>query len=116
MGGRHIIVLTTYSGAKTGAAITRALLGARLAACVQVLPIRSTFPWKGGVSRSRETLMLIKARSRDFGRIERVILESHDYEVPEIVSVPIDRGFAGYLAWMDRVTRRAAARRGRARR
>ena len=109
---RYRIVFTTYSKARTGTAIINALLSKRLAACVQVFPIRSFFIWRGRLSREPENLMLIKARSRDFQGIKRVILENHDYEIPEILSVPIDQGFAGYLRWMDRAVRRPSRAHG----
>jgi len=100
MSTRYCIIATSYSKARTGSKLVDALLGRKLAACIQVIPVQSHYTWKGRRSRARERLLLIKARTRDFGRIERVILENHDYEVPEIVSVRIDRGFAGYLRWM----------------
>jgi periplasmic divalent cation tolerance protein len=99
------IVVTTYSKARTGSRIINALMAARLAACIQVLPMRSAYRWKGRITRDRENLMLIKSRSGHFERIKRVILKHHDYEVPEIISVRIDRGFAGYLRWMDGATK-----------
>ncbi len=102
---RHCIVLTTFSRAGTGSRIADALLAAKLAACIQVLPIRSIYPWKGKISRASEKLMLIKARSVNFGKVASTILANHDYEVPEIVSIRIDRGSAGYLRWMDSVAK-----------
>lgn len=99
------VVLTTYSKDKTGSKIIGALLAARLAACVQVIPMLSFYTWKGKLSTGREHLMLIKAKTRDFKAIEKVILLNHDYELPEIVSVRIDQGLAGYLRWMDKATR-----------
>jgi periplasmic divalent cation tolerance protein len=103
----YCIVLTTYSRAGVGSAIMRALLAGRLAACIQVVPIRSHYWWKGKVARARESLMLIKARAADFGRVKAAILRHHDYEVPEVVCVGISRGSAGYLGWMSEVTKRA---------
>jgi periplasmic divalent cation tolerance protein len=105
MSRSYCIVLTTFSKERTGSKIIDALLAAKLAACIQVLPIRSFYAWKGRVSRDKENLMLIKARSKDFGDIKETILENHDYDVPEIVSVRIERGLAGYLKWMNEVTR-----------
>jgi periplasmic divalent cation tolerance protein len=102
---KYIIVVTAFSRAATGKRIVDSLLAAKLAACIQVLPIRSFYPWKGKISRDRENLMLIKSRSRDFGAVKRTILEYHDYELPEIISVRIDRGSAAYLRWMERVMR-----------
>ena len=102
MSTKFSIVVTAFSRAGTGTRIVDALLAAKLAACIQVLPMRSFYPWKGKISRDRESLMLIKSRSGDFGAIRRTILENHDYELPEIISVRIDRGSAAYLKWMAR--------------
>ena len=105
MSKRYSIVITSFSKKKTGAKLIETLLSAKLAACIQVIPIRSFYTWKGRTSKGRESLMLIKAKSRDFEAIKAVIVRNHDYEVPEIVMVPIARGLAGYLAWIDSVTR-----------
>jgi periplasmic divalent cation tolerance protein len=106
---KYCIVVTTYSREKAGSRIVNALLASKLAACVQVFPIRSFYSWKGGISRDRENLMLIKARSRDFEAIRETILRNHDYEVPEIISVRIDKAHAGYLGWLEKATRRDGA-------
>jgi uncharacterized protein involved in tolerance to divalent cations len=49
--------------------------------------------------------MLIKARSSDFEAVKDTILKHHDYEVPEVVSLGIDRASSGYLIWMLYVTK-----------
>lgn len=105
MSTKYSIVVTTYSKDRTGSRIVDALLTAKLAACVQVFPIRSSYVWKGRISRDSENLMLIKSKSRDFERIKATILRNHDYEVPEIISVSIDKGLGAYFEWMDQVTR-----------
>jgi periplasmic divalent cation tolerance protein len=105
MSTSYSIVLTTFSRKETGARITAALLAAKLAACIQVFPIRSSYPWQGKIARDREFLMLIKARSKRFTKVKETILAHHDYKTPEIISLRIDRGFAGYLRWMGKATR-----------
>lgn len=104
------IVLTTFSKDEVGSRIVDALLSQKLAACVQVLPIRSHYEWKGTRVHEGEHLMLIKARRADFKRIEAAILGNHEYEVPEVISVPVDRGFGAYLGWMAGATRRASGK------
>jgi periplasmic divalent cation tolerance protein len=99
------IVSTTYSKGKVGSRIVEALLAARLAACVQVLPIRSFYTWKGKRVNDSEHLMLIKAKSSDFEEIKGTILKHHDYEVPEVIAVGIDQGSTGYLKWLAKVTK-----------
>jgi periplasmic divalent cation tolerance protein len=113
MSTNYCIVATTYSKDGTGSKIIDTLLAARLAACVQVVPISSFYTWKGKFLKAREKLMLIKAKSKDFEEVKGAILESHDYELPEIVSMRIDKGFGAYLGWMDEVTKRSRPRRRR---
>jgi periplasmic divalent cation tolerance protein len=105
MSTNYSIVVTTYSRTQTGSKIVDALLTAKLAACIQAFPITSSYKWKGKTTTGREYLMLIKSKSKHFRQIKETILENHDYEVPEVVSLRIDRGSAGYLAWIDRVTK-----------
>ncbi len=100
MSTRYSVIVTSYSRASTGSKIIDTLLERRLAACVQVIPMQSHYTWKGRRLRAGEKLLLIKARARDFARIERAILENHDYELPEIISLRVDRGFSGYLKWI----------------
>jgi periplasmic divalent cation tolerance protein len=33
--------------------------------------------------------------------VENTILDSHPYELPEIISIPINNGLANYLSWID---------------
>jgi uncharacterized protein involved in tolerance to divalent cations len=54
MSTSYSIVVTTYSKEETGSRIIDALLSAKLAACVQVVPIRSFYTWKGKVLKDRE--------------------------------------------------------------
>lgn len=49
----------------------------------------------------REVLMIIKTKSNLFTKLRRRILALHSYQVPEIVSLKIDKGFQPYLKWLD---------------
>ena len=80
------------------------LVANKFAACVQILPIRSFYQWKGAVCRDEEVLLLIKTRGSLYGEVEAFIARSHPYEVPEIVRCEITGGLQRYLAWIDDVT------------
>jgi periplasmic divalent cation tolerance protein len=99
------MVLTTCS-AETAPRIAEALVGTKLAGCVQRLPIESTYRWKGETETAAEVLLLIKIRAADYAAVEQAILALHDYETPEIIMLPVMRGFAGYLSWLGEVTQR----------
>jgi len=99
-----MMVLTTYADPETGKRLTAGLLEQHLAACVQTLPIQSTYRWKGAIQHEPETLMLIKTQASLYPRVEAFIREIHDYEVPEIVMMPISAGLPEYLSWIREET------------
>jgi len=99
-------VVLTACGAEVAPRIAEVLVAEKLAACVQRLPIESTYRWKGEIETAYEALLLIKIRAADYAAVEQAIRALHDYEVPEIIALPIMQGFAGYLSWLDEVTRR----------
>lgn len=100
-----ILVLTTLSQEADVERIAKHLLEERLAACVQVQPIRSWYRWKGAVANEAEFLLLIKTRAERFPALEERLRQMHPYEVPGIVRVPIEGGFAPYLEWIEAETR-----------
>ena len=61
--------------------IAKALVEQKLAACVQLLPIQSTYIWQGNFECDAEILMLIKSRKDDFAAIERVLTRSEERRV-----------------------------------
>jgi periplasmic divalent cation tolerance protein len=81
--------------------IAEALVEARLAACVQILPaIESVYHWKGEITRDNEVLMLAKSTRERFAELEARVRELHSYETPEIVALAITEGSADYLKWL----------------
>jgi len=59
------------------------------------------YRWQGQVCHAEEFLLLIKSTVTRFESICAVIRELHTYEVPEIISLPIDAGAASYLDWVQ---------------
>jgi periplasmic divalent cation tolerance protein len=82
-------------------AIATALVEQRLAACVQQLPIRSTYRWDGAVARDDEVLLLVKTTRDRFADVERAVLALHSYDLPAITCVEIVAGSAATLRWLD---------------
>lgn len=98
------IVLLCYCScpdAASAQAIAEALVGERLAACVNRLPgIRSTYRWQGEVITDSEELLLIKTTAGCFDALQSRLLQLHPYELPELVAVPVARGHEAYLDWV----------------
>jgi periplasmic divalent cation tolerance protein len=85
--------------------LSRSLIENRLAACVQIMPIKSFYEWKGEICKEEERLLLIKTKSSLYPGIEDLILKNHPYEVPEILMVHSTGGLEKYLTWIETVCR-----------
>jgi periplasmic divalent cation tolerance protein len=96
-----VVVLVTTPDADTAARIARTLVEEKLAACGNVLPgVRSIYRWQGKVEEAQETLLVLKTARARFKEIVDRVRALHPYEVPEVVAVPIEAGFDGYLDWV----------------
>ena len=104
MNSEHVIVTTTVDTAPVAAALSAAVLEARLAACVQRLPIQSDYWWQGVVQHGDEIMLVMKTKACLANRLISFIKEQHPYQTPEVVVTPVTGGLAGYLDWIDEVT------------
>jgi periplasmic divalent cation tolerance protein len=99
------LVLVTCANAPEAKRIARAVVEARLAACVNILPgsVTSIYRWKGKVESARERLLFIKTSRKHLSKLQEAVMRLHSYEVPEFVALPIAAGSRAYLAWLDEV-------------
>jgi periplasmic divalent cation tolerance protein len=97
-----ILVLVTCGSLKEGRRMGRALVEARLAACVNVLqaPVESIYRWTGRVETTKEFLMIIKTSRVRFAALEKEVKRLHSYDIPEIIALPVEKGSRKYLAWL----------------
>ena len=99
------LVLTTTDSEEHAERIVDAVLEAKLAACLQLMPIKSRYVWEGKIARDNEVLILVKAKSADYDDLAACIRAAHTYEVPEILCLDIGAGAQAYLDWIGTVTR-----------
>ena len=98
-----IIVFMTAASGEEAARLAEMLVGAQLAACVQILPeMESVYRWQGKIERQSEILLLAKTTEDKFEELEREVRALHSYETPEIIAVPVTAGSAAYLEWLTR--------------
>jgi periplasmic divalent cation tolerance protein len=101
----YCIAITTCANEADAKEIANAVLSARLAACVQIMPIRSHYTWKGAVVEEPENLLLMKTKTALYSDLESCVRKHHRYEVPEIIMLAIGSGAQSYFSWIDEVTR-----------
>src|SRR5690242_20324506 len=97
------VVLVTCGSPKEARRIAHAVVGKRLAACVNFVgsPVESIYTWKNKVEKAREYLLVMKTTVARLGELEREVKRLHGYEVPEFIALPISEGSATYLSWLN---------------
>ncbi len=95
------VVLVTCGKLAEARKIARAVVGKRLAACVNIAtaPVESIYGWKGKVETAREYLLVIKTQVVRLGELEREVKRMHSYETPEFLVLGVEGGAKGYLDW-----------------
>ncbi|MDP3555076.1 divalent-cation tolerance protein CutA [Methylocystis sp.] len=101
-----VILVTTIDDEEKARALARAALSAKLAACVQIHPIRSHYVWKDEMREEPEFLLHMKARGDDYPALAELVRRLHSYETPEILRVDVAEADKDYLAWAMEATRR----------
>lgn len=96
-----IVVFMTAANGEEATRLADLLIGAHLAACVQILPeMESVYRWEGKIERQSEVLLIAKTTTAKFAELEREVRALHSYETPEIIAIPIVAGTSSYLAWL----------------
>lgn len=80
------------------------LVKERLAACINVFPIKSIFWWKGKVERSEEIGVFVKTQEKLFKKIVKRIRELHSYDLPVIEKINV-KSYKAVEKWVKTATR-----------
>jgi periplasmic divalent cation tolerance protein len=101
----YITVFITAPNEEEAARISHAIVGERLAACVNIIrSVRSIYRWQGRIEDEQEVLMFVKTKRTLFERLQGRVKELHSYAVPEIIGLPVVEGSKQYLDWLGQET------------
>ena len=105
-GDAILLCLCSCPDATSAEQLAGALVGERLAACINIVPgLRSVFRWQGSVQRESEVLLLIKTCADRLDALAAAITQLHPYELPEILALTPSAGLPAYLDWIRAQTR-----------
>ena len=96
----HSVVFVTTPTAD-GKNIAEILVKQKLAACVNIVPVRSIYSWKSKIEDDEENLLIIKTKDTMIEKLKKTITEIHPYDVPECIVLPIKDGLPDYLKWIE---------------
>jgi periplasmic divalent cation tolerance protein len=98
-----VIAYITTQNRDEALRIGKALLQARLAACINVLDgMQSIYWWQGALEEAQECVLLAKSSSSRQAGIIAKVRELHGYSVPCVVFWPLQGGNPDYLDWIER--------------
>jgi periplasmic divalent cation tolerance protein len=78
-----------------------ALLDARLAGCINILPgMVSLYDWEGAREEAAETVLIAKTSAAKAGEAQAFIEREHPYDVPAVLTLPLTDVNAAYRDWL----------------
>jgi periplasmic divalent cation tolerance protein len=98
---KPVLIYATYPDRETAESGGRALVEARLAACVNILPgMISIYRWEGAIELGAECVVIIKTRARLADAAIDAARSRHPYTTPAFVVLPVEGGWSPYLDWI----------------
>lgn len=85
--------------------IAETLVKEKLIACANFFPIESIYRWRGKIQREKEFGMIFKTKEKLVEKIIKRAKKLHSYEVPCIISLPIEKGYKKFLKWINESTK-----------
>jgi periplasmic divalent cation tolerance protein len=102
---RAALVLTTVGSADDASRLSRLLVEERLAGCVSVTAVASTYRWEGKVVEEGEWLLLVKTAPARVEALRQRLLAEHPYDVPELLVLDASGVPEPYDHWLEESTR-----------
>ncbi|CAD5229133.1 unnamed protein product [Bursaphelenchus okinawaensis] len=97
------VVYVTVPSKEVGKSIAREIINSKLAACVNIIPqLTSIYEWDGVVQEDDESMLIIKTKTGAIKDLKELVLKHHPYDVPEIITLPIEQGHEPYLEWINK--------------
>jgi periplasmic divalent cation tolerance protein len=95
------LVYVTTSDREEARRIGRALVEARLAACVNILEgMNSLYWWEGALQEQTETVLIAKTRAELVEALSERVKSLHSDACPCVVALPIAGGNPAFLDWI----------------
>lgn len=96
------VVYTTIDDIKAARRMAQALTEEQIAACVNIIPnIESAYRWKGRIENSNEVVLIAKTVDQNVKKAIQRIKQLHNYEVPDIIVLPVIGGLKDYLDYIS---------------
>jgi len=95
------LIYMTASNKDEARMIGKALINARLAACVNIIEnMTSMYMWDGKLQDGNEIILIAKTTQERVSDLIEKVNSLHSYDCPCIVSLPVSDGNPAFLKWV----------------
>lgn len=100
----HLLYITT--GTKEEALVlSEQLVLKNLVACANIIDgATSVYRWEGKLEKTTECIILAKTSQKCLNSAIKYVKETHSYDCPCVVSMPVDAGNEDFLKWVETMT------------
>lgn len=96
-----ILLISTVDKKEVADEIAFRLVEKKLAACVSIFPVESTYFWEGKICKGeKEYMLFIKTSEKKASELISWLKENHPYSVPEILTVNV-QAHGKYAEWLS---------------
>lgn len=99
-----ITLLLTCANRQEAQNIAQALLDKKLAACVRLSDVNSSFWWQDKIENADEVQLVIESIKDKFDDIETTIRQLHSYETFALTAYPVLKASKGVEGWVKEAT------------
>lgn len=103
------LIYSTFPDSESATAAAREIVGAGLAACVNMWPgMRSLYCWEGKVEEGEEVVFLAKTTQARVEEAMARIAACHPFDEPAVIVVDVTAGRDSFLDWIRAQTGQGA--------
>ena len=101
------LLYVTHPNKEAARQVVEHLLGRRLIACANFLPIESAYWWRGAIVHGEEVVTILKTRVSLADQARDEIAKLHSYETPCIVRIAAEAN-EHFARWLEAETESSA--------
>ncbi len=102
MKNKYCLAYTTTDSKQKANEIAQELIKRKLAACCSIITgVQSVYYWDNQICEDEEFLLMIKTTTDKIAELKDTVLKIHNYDLPELIVVPVTDGNEKYLNWID---------------
>lgn len=96
------LIYATFGSKEEAVSVAKLLLTEKLIACANIIDgSTSIYRWQNEIQQQSEVILFAKTTAEKTTQTISRIKELHSYELPCILTLPVDDGFAQFVKWVE---------------